>query len=246
MSYAQDLNRACLAFLRAEQAEARSANIANGARTRMGHPVRARALSPIQELAQRVLRHADPFTLPDDAPEQTEQTDTTPTKATPTKAPMHTLTVDPTNTKIKTRKVHSHTDKERARAMHANGARFTDIARELGVSNSTLSYWLLKPASQSASQPTSQSTSQPAPVEPVSAEPVSAEPAPVEPVSTEPAPVEPAPVEPVSAEPAHTQLQEISEQIRALSEKREALLAPLRAEREALLTRLAYLETLLK
>ena len=62
----------------------------------------------------------------------------------------------------------------------------------------------------------------------------------------EPAPVEPAPVEPVSTEPAHTQLQEISEQIRALSEKREALLAPLRAEREALLTRLAYLETLLK
>ena len=236
MTYAQDLNRACLAFLRAEQAEARSANIANGARTRMGHPVRARALSPIQELAQRVLRHADPFTLPDDAP---EQTDTTPTKATPT---MHTITVDPTNTKIKPRKVHSHTDKERARAMHANGARFTDIARELGVSNSTLSYWLLKPASQSASQP----ASQPASAEPVSAEPVSAEPAPVEPVSTEPAPVEPAPVEPVSAEPAHTQLQEISEQIRALSEKREALLAPLRAEREALLTRLAYLETLLK
>jgi transposase-like protein len=226
----------------------------------MGHPVRARALSPIQELAQRVLRHADPFTLPDDAPEQTEQTDTTPTKATPTKAPMHTLTVDPTNTKIKTRKVHSHTDKERARAMHANGARFTDIARELGVSNSTLSYWLLKPASQSASQPTSQPasqpTSQPAPVEPAPVEPVSTEPAPVEPapvepapvepVSTEPAPVEPAPVEPVSTEPAHTQLQEISEQIRALSEKREALLAPLRAEREALLTRLAYLETLLK
>ena len=224
-TYAQDLNRACLAFLRAEQAEARSANIANGARTRMGHPVRARALSPIQELAQRVLRHADPFTLPDDAPEQTEQTDTTPTKATPTKAPMHTLTVDPTNTKIKTRKVHSHTDKERARAMHANGARFTDIARELGVSNSTLSYWLLKPASQSASQPTSQPASQP---------------------TSQPAPVEPAPVEPVSTEPAHTQLQEISEQIRALSEKREALLAPLRAEREALLTRLAYLETLLK
>ena len=239
-TYAQDLNRACLAFLRAEQAEARSANIANGARTRMGHPVRARALSPIQELAQRVLRHADPFTLPDDAPEQTEQTDTTPTKATPTKAPMHTLTVDPTNTKIKTRKVHSHTDKERARAMHANGARFTDIARELGVSNSTLSYWLLKPASQSASQPTSQPASQP------TSQPAPVEPAPVEPVSTEPAPVEPAPVEPVSAEPAHTQLQEISEQIRALSEKREALLAPLRAEREALLTRLAYLETLLK
>jgi len=203
----------------------------------MGHPVRARALSPIQELAQRVLRHADPFELPDDAP---EQTDTTPTKATPTKAPMHTLTVDPTNTKIKTRKVHSHTDKERARRMHANGARFTDIARELGVSNSTLSYWLLKPASQSASQPTSQPASQP------TSQPAPVEPAPVEPVSTEPAPVEPAPVEPVSTEPAHTQLQEISEQIRALSEKREALLAPLRAEREALLTRLAYLETLLK
>ena len=226
MTYAQDLNRACLAFLRAEQAEARSANIANGARTRMGHPVRARALSPIQELAQRVLRHADPFTLPDDAP---EQTDTTPTKATPT---MHTITVDPTNTKIKPRKVHSHTDKERARAMHANGARFTDIARELGVSNSTLSYWLLKPASQSASQP----ASQPASAEPVSAEPVSAEPAPVEPVSAEPAPVE----------PAITQLQEITEQIRALTEKREALLAPLRAEREALLKRLAYLEAVLK
>jgi len=239
-TYAQDLNRACLAFLRAEQAEARSANIANGARTRMGHPVRARALSPIQELAQRVLRHADPFTLPDDAPEQTEQTDTTPTKATPTKAPMHTLTVDPTNTKIKTRKVHSHTDKERARAMHANGARFTDIARELGVSNSTLSYWLLKPASQSASQPTSQPASQP------TSQPAPVEPAPVEPVSTEPAPVEPAPVEPVSAEPALTQLQEITEQIRALTEKREALLAPLRAEREALLKRLAYLEAVLK
>jgi len=240
-TYAQDLNRACLAFLRAEQAEARSANIANGARTRMGHPVRARALSPIQELAQRVLRHADPFTLPDDAPEQTEQTDTTPTKATHTKAPMHALTVDPTNTKIKTRKVHSHTDKERARRMYANGARFTDIARALGVSNSTLSYWLLKPASQStsqsvslfASQSTSQSTSQPAPVEP----------APVE-----PAPVEPAPVEPVSTEPvsALTQLQEITEQIRALTEKREALLAPLRAEREALRARLAYLEAVLK
>ena len=228
MSYAQDLNRACLAFLRAEQAEARSANIANCARTRMGHPVRARALSPIQELAQRVLRHADPFTLPDDAP---EQTDTTPTKATHPKAPMHTLTVDPTNTKIKTRKVHSHTDKERARRMHANGARFTDIARELGVSNSTLSYWLLKPASQSASQSTSQSTSQPA----------SAEPAPMEPAS-----VEPAPVEPASVEPAHAQLQEITEQIRALTEKREALLAPLRAEREALLKRLAYLEAVLK
>ena len=214
MSYAQDLNRACLAFLRAEQAEARSANIANGARTRMGHPVRVRALSPAQELAQRVLRHADPFTLPDDAPEP-EQTDTTPTKATPT---MHTITVDPTNTKIKPRKVHSHTDKERARRMHANGARFTDIARELGVSNSTLSYWL--------SKPTSQPTSQPAPVEP--------------------APVEPASVEPVSVEPALTQLQEITEQIRALTEKREALLAPLRAEREALLKRLAYLEAVLK
>ena len=237
-TYAQDLNRACLAFLRAEQAEARSANIANGARTRMGHPVRARALSPIQELAQRVLRHADPFELPDDAP---EQTDTTPTKATPTKAPMHTLTVDPTNTKIKTRKVHSHTDKERARRMHANGARFTDIARELGVSNSTLSYWLLKPASQSASQSTSQSPSQPA-----SAEPAPVEPAPVEPAPVEPAPVEPAPVEPASAEPALTQLQEITEQIRALSEKREALLAPLRAEREALLKRLAHLEAVLK
>lgn len=240
MSYAQDLNRACLAFLRAEQAEARSANIANGARTRMGHPVRARALSPIQELAQRVLRHADPFTLPDDAPEQTEQTDTTPTKATPTKAPMHTLTVDPTNTKIKTRKVHSHTDKERARAMHANGARFTDIARELGVSNSTLSYWLLKPASQSASQPTSQPASQP------TSQPAPVEPAPVEPVSTEPAPVEPAPVEPVSAEPALAQLLEISEQIRALTKKREALLAPLHAEREALRARLAHLEAVLK
>ena len=239
-TYAQDLNRACLAFLRAEQAEAWSANIANGARTRMGRPVRARALSPIQELAQRVLRHADPFTLPDDEPEQTEQTDTTPTKATPTKAPMHTLTVDPTNTKIKTRKVHADADKERARRMHANGARFTDIARELGISNSTLSYWLLKPASQSASQPTSQPASQP------TSQPAPVEPAPVEPVSTEPAPVEPAPVEPVSAEPALTQLQEITEQIRALTEKREALLAPLRAEREALLKRLAYLEAVLK
>ena len=227
MSYAQDLNRACLAFLRAEQAEAWSANIANGARTRMGRPVRARALSPIQELAQRVLRHADPFTLPDDEPEQTEQTDTTPTKATPTKAPMHTLTVDPTNTKIKTRKVHAYADKERARRMHANGARFTDIARELGVSNSTLSYWLSKPTSQS----TSQSTSQPASVEPASVESVSAEP-----VS----------VEPVSVEPALTQLQEITEQIRALTEKREALLAPLRAEREALRARLAHLEAVLK
>ena len=72
------------------------------------------------------------------------------------------------------------------------------------------------------------------------------EPAHVEPVSTEPAPVEPAPVEPVSAEPALTQLQEITEQIRALTEKREALLAPLRAEREALLKRLAYLEAVLK
>lgn len=222
-TYAQDLNRACLAFLRAEQAEAWSANIANGARTRMGRPVRVRALSPAQELAQRVLRHADPFTLPDDEPEQTD--------TTPTKAPMHTLTVDPTNTKIKTRKVHSHTDKERARRMHANGARFTDIARELGVSNSTLSYWLSKPTSQSTSQPISQSTSQPA----------SAEPAPVEPAS-----VESVSAEPVSAEPALTQLQEITEQIRALTEKREALLAPLRAEREALLKRLAYLEAVLK
>jgi len=45
---------------------------------------------------------------------------------------------------------------------------------------------------------------------------------------------------------ALAQLLEISEQIRALTEKREALLAPLRAEREALRARLAYLEAVLK
>ena len=57
---------------------------------------------------------------------------------------------------------------------------------------------------------------------------------------------EPVSVEPVSVEPALTQLQEITEQIRALTKKREALLAPLHAEREALRARLAHLEAVLK
>ena len=235
-TYAQDLNRACLAFLRAEYIDSQTHARGNDNRARAGRPLRARSLSPAQALAQRVLRYADPFTLPDDAPTEanthpgttdtTSTTDTTPTAPTAPTTPTATI-------------------QQRVRLMRAQGLRPVDIARALGVSPTTIQYWLSDRFSEGAApirKYTRKAHMTHAPVEPAPTEH-----APVEPAPTEHAPVEPTPTSHSTSQPervntatpapsnALAQLLEISEQIRALTKKREALRA-----------RLAYLETVLK
>jgi hypothetical protein len=240
-TYAQDLNRACLAFLRAEYIDSQTHARGNDNRARAGRPLRARSLSPAQALAQRVLRYADPFTLPDDEPTEANThpgtTDTTSTTST-TDATPTTPTTD------------TATIQQRVRLMRAQGLRPVDIARALGMSPNTIQYWLSDRFSEGA-----------APIRKYTRKAHMTH-ATVETAPTEHAPVEPAPTShPASHSPSQpervntatpapsdalAQLLEVSEQIRALTKKREALLAPLRAEREALRARLAHLEAVLK
>lgn len=231
-TYAQDLNRACLAFLRAEYIDSQTHARGNDNRARAGRPLRARSLSPAQVLAQRVLKHADPFTLPDDEPTETNT---------------HPGTTDTTST---TDTTDTATIQQRVRLMRAQGLRPVDIARALGVSPNTIQYWLSDRFSEGAApirKYTRKAHMTHAPVEPAPTEHAPVEPAPTS-HSTSHSTSQPERVNTATPAPsdALAQLLEISEQIRALTEKREALLAPLRAEREALRARLAHLETLLK
>ena len=235
MSYAQDLNRACLAFLRAEYIDSQTHAKGNENRARAGRPLRVRSLSPAQALAQRVLKHADPFTLPDDEPTEANThpgtTDTTPT--TPTTPTTDTATIQ-----------------QRVRLMRAQGLRPVDIARALGVSPTTIQYWLSDRFFEGAApirKYTRKAHMTHAPVEPAPTEHAPVEPAPTS-HSTSHSTSQPERVNTATPAPSNAlaQLLEISEQIRALTKKREALLAPLRAEREALRARLAHLEAVLK
>lgn len=134
-TYAQDLNRACRAFLRSCDREAEYLRRSSAATTGRGGDVYLPPPTPLQVLALSVLAYEDPYTLPEDEP----------TEANKYPPPLPPAPTEPTP-KTRTQRTgarfrYSPETKALARKLRARGLSYLAIARELGASHDTVARW---------------------------------------------------------------------------------------------------------
>ena len=134
-TYAQDLNRACRAFLRSCDREAEYLRRSSAATMGRGGDVYLPPATPLQALALSVLAYEDPYTLPEDEP----------TEANKYPPPLPPAPTEPTP-KTRTQRTgarfrYSPETKALARKLRARGLSYLAIARELGASHDTVARW---------------------------------------------------------------------------------------------------------
>jgi DNA-directed RNA polymerase specialized sigma24 family protein len=139
-TYAQDLNRACRAFLRSCDREAEYLRRSSAATMGRGGDVYLPPPTPLQALALSVLAYEDPYTLPEDEP----------TEANLYPPPLPPAPTEPTP-KTRTQRTGARfraTPETKALAvkLKRRGLSYAEIARELGMAAQTIAKWLRCPA----------------------------------------------------------------------------------------------------